>query len=102
MRPTLALILAALLLASALAAPCRLTSTGCAGCRKSEKCLVSGAGCACVPRGFASLFAAKRVKHVETGLAGRGDCKGYDEPCAANEECCSLYCKKDTGRCHFF
>ncbi len=76
----------------------------CKNCPQGTQCIFENNKLSCV-KGELNLGVAptKIVKHFEKFIiAEDGACKEYDEPCDKNEECCSLYCKKEIGKCFFF
>ena len=92
-----------LLLTQQTTSKCTIQNKGCTGCLRKETCLVSKNKCFCIPTGFLDLFTTKNLDKFESKIeADEGDCKKFNEPCENNQECCSLYCKQDTKKCHFF
>lgn len=101
MRSITAVFFIALLASSALST-CVVQGSDCTGCGKNAKCLVVGTHCRCVAASSGLLSRRSSSAPLSLIRTDQGDCKQYDEPCKANEECCSLYCKKETGKCFFF
>lgn len=105
MRSILGLLIISIIVSPAFLRCQKTSESTCTGCSFGLNCRIADNRCQCYYDPNSELLAprAKVVKHLELfSRADEGDCKGYDEPCKVNEECCSMYCAQDKMRCHFF